>query len=659
VTVNSDITEDAPVDLTLTIEPTTFTITDTGYDLTIDSVPFIMNVNNQNPYRRETAQYRKDQFDNSAEPGEQSLTGWWLRSQTSWHNGAGINYYEPGTDVSHITHKFADSRGVDVWKLGEVSLLDDVFHSYTGANGIVAVAGNDGTNDVLVSGDNAGVLKKITLNGDSAATTSDFTLFATGVTHNSTYGFKSVTTDGSVYYAVCSTSIHKGSSTVSDTVIYHLGSSPITTKATIRYVKNYLMLGLGRTLYQLNPIKSALSQHTSNSDLPSTNILTHISNGWQWVDIVGGNRFIYAAGYNNSKSEIWAVPFDEDSVNLDLASSFVVTELPFGERVNAMYFYLGYLAVGTNKGIRIARVQSDGSIVLGPILVESKYDITGFVANDKYIWAATAVEGEDGNDNACLIRIDLSSEFEDGTFAYAYDLQYESDKDSYCTDVHYADDRLHMIVNEPEEEPAGEIQTQKLSQKRASGWLQTGKIRYGTIEPKYFRYINATVDTGTGDTVHIDIIDQNGNTLSLTDLTVGLSNQDILLENLYTKQEHIAFKFTLNNVESDTQYPYLYAYQVKSTPATRRQRLYQYPLSCYDIEMDRFGSVFGYKGRAIEVIQRLEAIEQTGRFVTVTDYRTNEIYQGVIEEVRFTNESSPDKNENGFGGMLLVTVRKM
>jgi hypothetical protein len=75
--------------------------------------------------------------------------------------------------------------------------------------------------------------------------------------------------------------------------------------------------------------------------------------------------------------------------------------------------------------------------------------------------------------------------------------------------------------------------------------------------------------------------------------------------------------------------------------------------------MDRFSAVFGYKGRAMEFIQRLESIEETGKFVTVTDYRTGEQFQGVIEEVRFTNESSPDKDNNGFGGLLLVLVRKL
>jgi hypothetical protein len=75
--------------------------------------------------------------------------------------------------------------------------------------------------------------------------------------------------------------------------------------------------------------------------------------------------------------------------------------------------------------------------------------------------------------------------------------------------------------------------------------------------------------------------------------------------------------------------------------------------------MDRFNSVYGYLGRAIEIINRLESIEESGKFVTVTDYRTGESYEGMIEEVKFSNESSSDKNNNGFGGLLTVTVRKM
>ena len=146
---------------------------------------------------------------------------------------------------------------------------------------------------------------------------------------------------------------------------------------------------------------------------------------------------------------------------------------------------------------------------------------------------------------------------------------------------------------------------------------------------------------------------------TIQELSGGFSNKDIYLSGIQSKQELISLKFTLNNATTDASMPVLTAYQLKAVPAIRRQRLYQFPLSCYDIEMDKFNSQFGYDGRAIETINRIEAMEETGRFVTVVDYRTNESFQGIIEEVRFTNESSPDKNNNGFGGLLLVTVRKL
>ena len=660
-----DISEDIPYDLALPSTTTEFELTNTAYDVVIDNLPFIVKVNNQDPYRRETAPYKKDQFDNSTEPGEQSLTGWWLRSQTSWHNGSGIKFYEPGTDYQHVSHRFADSRGIDVWTIGQATLLNDVFHSYTGDNGIVSTAIGTGANDYIVTGDSRGYLKRITLNGDSAGTVDPITLdsghlsAATGTVNP----FKSITTDGTRYFAVCDKAIHSGSVTnltTSDITMYrHTGPGV----HVIKFTKGYLMFGEARKLTYLPITTVDINHNTGGSSIP-TGGKTHENPDFSWNVIEGGDKVIYASGYAGNDSEIWAVPFDPTTLFPDPASAIQVAQLPYGEIVKSMYYYLGYLAIGTNKGVRIAQTSpTDGSIVLGPLLVETKdhstgnhYDVTGFVANDKYIWASTSVK-EGAVANACLIRIDLSTQFDDGTFAYAYDLQYLSDENSYGRNVHYANNRLHIVLDEGS--TAGEIQTEKLSVKRSTGWLQTGKIRYGTVEPKFFRYINLQCTTGQGDTITVETIDRNDQVSNLVDVSEGLSNKDILISTPSTKQEHMAFKFTFNNVTDDQDLPVLEAYQIKSTPATRRQRLYQYPLSCYDNEMDRFSSVFGYTGRAMEYIQRLEIIEETGKFVDVVDYRTGEEYQGVIEAVRFTNESSPDKDQSGFGGLLLVTVRKL
>lgn len=671
MTVPHDISEDIPYDLSSQDVVTTFTLTDTAYDVVINNLPFIANVSNQNPYRRETAQYRKDQFDNSIEPGEQSLSGWWLRSQTSWHNGAGITFYDPGSDYQFVNNRFHDSRGVDVWTIGQATLLPEVFHAYTDNAGINAATGRNGTTDVLVSGDGSGYLKRVALNGDSAATTGDFVYTATSYPrgHNGTvYSFLSVTTNGSDYYAACKRAIHTGSiSTLdSDNVAFNFSTTD-RTDVFIKYVKGYVLFGLGRGIYNMNIVPSGGSRtvsshnHSGGTDsLPTgDDVKLHPNQSWVWNDATGLPESILISGNGGNNGEIWQIKFNDSTTNLAMADAVMVLSLPDGETINAIHYYLGYLAIGTSEGIRICPIGSNGLPVLGPLLVESSYPVKGFTERGTYLYAATKLD--DGNyTNGALIRIDLSAQFDDGTFAYANDLEYRSSLDednSECTEVHVLDGRLVMVIEE--DAPAGELQVEHSTDKRNTGWLQTGKIRYSTVEPKFFRYINLQCTTGAGDNITINVIKKDDTSVEQAVVTEGLSNLDILLSTVETKQEYIAFKFTFNNVTDDQELPVLEAYQIKAVPGTRRQRLIQYPLSCYDYEMDRFNVAFGYEGRAIEYVQLLEALEETGQFVTITDYRVGDEYQGIIEEVRFTNETSPDKDNSGFGGLLLVTVRKL
>jgi hypothetical protein len=735
-----DITEDVPIDLAVPSTESTFELTDTAYDIVIDDLPFIVKVSNQDPYRRETAPYKKEQFDNSTEPGEQSLTGWWLRSQTSWHNGAGISFYEPGTDYQYVSHRFNDSRGIDVWTIGEATLLPEVIDVYTGDNLINAAVGSDGTADVLVSGDSVGALKKITFSGDSAATATAYTIS----THTA-YPFSSVTTDGTNYYATCPRAIHTGPiGSDSDALAFKFSNSDITN-TFIKYVKGYVLLGLRQSIYNISIVPSGASRTTSShghssgvDTLPST-LKTHINPNWIWNDATAGPNAIYMSGNAGNNGEIWQVLFDEATNSIDMPGATMVVSLPDGETVNAIHYYLGVLAVGTSRGLRICPINGNGQVAIGPLLYENGYyPVSGFTEEGNYIYAATKADNEDAsNTHACLIRVDLSAQFDDGTYAFAHDLEYRSSvneayvisnkaltsnvatlttnvphdfnvgntvtvsgvdatfngtytvtavtsttfsyaktatnvtsvasggsvsetaSDSEATEVYSVNNRIVMVVEEDEGTNTGELHIESATLKRDTGWLKTGKIRYGTIEPKFFRYINVQCTTGQGDTIVVATIDKNGLENSIVTLSEGLSNQDVLIVTPSTKQEYMAFKFTFNNVTDDQDLPVMEAYQIKSTPATRRQRMYQYPLSCYDNEMDKFSAVFGYTGRAMEYIQRIEAIEETGKFVNVTDYRTGEQYQGVIEEVRFTNESSPDKNNNGFGGLLLVTVRKL
>jgi len=96
----SDITDPIPYPLSNPAGGQNYASIGIAYDVAIAAQPFFLNNTDETPYRRVTAQYRKNQVDMSREPGEQTLTGWWLRSQSTFHYGQGIKFFEPAQDES-------------------------------------------------------------------------------------------------------------------------------------------------------------------------------------------------------------------------------------------------------------------------------------------------------------------------------------------------------------------------------------------------------------------------------------------------------------------------------------------------------------------------------------------------------------------------------
>jgi hypothetical protein len=160
-----DITEGIPYVLSNPAGATTFSATGVNYDIAIAGLPFFIGVTDDSPYRRVTAQYRKQQYDQTREAGEQSLTGWWFRSQSTFHLGAGIKYFEPAQDES-LRFQYTESKGLEVFTKGQATLLNETVRVLATANSTVIIGANDGTNDCLVTTDGI-ELKKITMSTDT------------------------------------------------------------------------------------------------------------------------------------------------------------------------------------------------------------------------------------------------------------------------------------------------------------------------------------------------------------------------------------------------------------------------------------------------------------------------------------------------------------
>jgi hypothetical protein len=613
--------------------------TDIAYDVAIGGMPFIYAINDVNPYIRQTAPYRKEQFDNQTEPGEQSLTGFLLRSQSSFHEGAGITFYDPALIPGEGTSRFAESKGVDVWTEGQVTLLNDTLEVYSTSNTPAIIGTNDDTDDCIVFSDGID-LKKITMSGDTA-TTSTYTISPAQTTDT----FVSITTDGTRYFAACSSGIYVGltSGATSDGVINAVGTDDVIVK----FAKQRLMAGVANAIYELNP-NTTPSATLPGAALPTAEF-THPSSTWTWTSICEGPNAIYYAGKNLNNSSIFKIGLTTGTTALGFPVLAVPTEIaqfPVTEIVNAIDIYLGtYMVICTSKGVRVAAVQDDGSIKYGPIIAEG--DFKGVAFRDRFAYVSGLVDGEAG-----LIRIDLSNDLGTLQFPFAFDA-IASGATSTAVGVAFLgnSDRVAFVV-------AGDgIWIEKDGTKVPSGFLQTGFIRYNTLEPKNFKRLIGRGEFTFGS-MSLNTVASDGTVFDVVSYDSSVPPVEVTTSQPAGSQEFIAYKFILTKDGTDgTKGPTFKGYQAKATFATPRQRIIRFPVYCFDVETDRYNVMIGYEGRAIDRINALEAVEENGDIVTWQDLTTGESRQVAIEQITFTRMTPPDRGFTGYGGMLTMTVR--
>ena len=613
--------------------------TDIAYDVALGGMPFIYSISDANPYIRQTAPYRKEQFDNQTEPGEQSLTGFLLRSQSSFHEGAGITFYDPALIPGEGTSRFAESKGVDVWTEGEVTLLNDTLEVYSTSNTPAIIGTNDDTDDCIVFSDGVD-LKKITMSGDTA-TTSTYTVSPAQTTDT----FVSITTDGTRYFAACSSGIYVGltSGATTDGVINAVGTDDVIVK----FVKQRLMAGVSNAIYELNP-NTTPSATLPGAALPTPEF-THPSSTWTWTSICEGPNAIYYAGKNRNNSSIFKIGLTTGTTALGFPVLAVPTEIaqfPVTEIVNAIDIYLGtYMVICTSKGVRVAAVQDDGSIKYGPIIAEG--DFKGVAFRDRFAYVSGLVDGEAG-----LVRIDLSNDLGTLQFPFAFDA-IASGTTSTAVGVAFLGntDRVAFVVE------GDGIWMEKDGTKVPSGFLQTGFIRYNTLEPKNFKRLIGRGEFTFGS-MSLNTVASDGTVFDVVSYDSSVPAVEVTTSQPAGAQEFIAYKFILTKDGTDgTKGPTFKGYQAKATFATPRQRIIRFPVYCFDVETDKYNVMIGYEGRALDRINALEIIEENGDIVTWQDLTTGESRQVAIEQITFTRMTPPDRGFTGYGGMLTMTVR--
>jgi hypothetical protein len=726
-----DISEGLPLTLS-NPAGTTYTPSGYAYDVAIAGLPFFISPLDETPYRRVTAQYRKQQIDQSREPGEQTLTGWWLRSQSSFHYGQGIKFFEPIQDES-LRFQYTESKGINVWEKGQCTLLKGVYtaHTITGGirsngrpwqfarsikwttsgntyNGIlladeydvdkvfpqitVSINNKARTTNVATLTTTAAhglcVGMQIVITGVDATFNGEYTI--TGVPTTTTFTYTTATsgtiastvvspvgtgvaevihfvdynsgTDGPVF-SICDDGVFAywvtnktGTNKLqvnkrpldSSTAAVEMFTSPgiTVTNAVIEYTKERIIMCVNDSIYEFP---------TNQASMP-TAVYVHRDDDHVFTSITSSGSAIYVSGYSGIQSNIYKFTLTTAGAMPTLTSAITAAELPVGEVTYKISYYLGYMLIGTNQGMRVAQLSdTDGSINYGPELFESTQPVYDFAFRDRYVWATTGVEGQAGT-----TRVDLGQELAPLVFPYAWDL-YDPDDTllNYTTTCAFMGETPQLSFVTADTNGDGKIYIEETDELIAEGYLQTGFVRYNTLEKKIFKQLQARIDTANGAT-NLYSITATGNESNIGSFGQGDTVPEVNISYPTGSQEYLGFKFNILRSSTDpTKGPLFTGYQIKALPAIPRQRLIQYPVMCYDHEMDKFNNEVGYEGSAYDRMSTLESVENIGDTIKIEDFRTGESYIGLIEEMDFINRTPPSQRFNGYGGVLLVTIRSV
>lgn len=646
-----DISERVYIDLSGRIstyyDPTTY-----KYDVAVAGMPFIYAITDNTPYRRQTAEFRTQRVDQLRDPGEQSLSGsgYWIRSQSSFHLGEGSPYQEPITgSLDEARFRFASSVGINPWTPGEISLL----HRTTLQE---AVVGDSRVFNTVIAGVEYLILVKYSSTeairvlrirvSDGAETT---IVDNTALTEN----IIAVGMGGNDLMMVTPTKVWRYSFDQNSPALhqdYAINAANAQT-ATIAYVKNRFILGYhdvnqSTFVYELNRNTGSV---INLSTLTPVNGSTTLPLGYTFRAVTEAGAAIYIGGFSGEQGNVYKITVADDGTLNTMTS---VITLPGGEQITGLFGYLGtYVILGTSQGLRVAIANDTGDLSYGPLVFTTPLGVFKMSAYSKYIYAGVN-SGVGGNSG--IYRVDLSQPLTGGGYAYATDVYGDSVTGKVEGVANLSDGRVAFCVN------GDGLFIEHATELLELGELTTGIIRYETLENKAWKRLKIrTEGTINGD---IDIFRvENGVAQSFRTVQQGSSTDyDYDLSSVFgdvNVEAQFKFRLTRNDTTATTG-AVMYGYSVKALPTPTRARLIQFPLFCFDSERDRLKNIMGFQGYALGRLQALEQMEAQGETVIIQDFTANgEPIEAVIEQVTFTRTTPPNGNFTGWGGIIQITAR--
>lgn len=495
----------------------------------------------------------RDSQDTSTAPGEAAINpgGLWRRGQDSWHFGAG----QPYADVAGaMDYQFYKSKGINPWVKGQVSLLNDTVlrteSTFTSTNLFSCVVESGGTEYLYVADGNV-----VRFSSNPYASSPTWTAVTTNTSGGAVpnVAITGLETNGTnVYIAWTGHDIwYTTPGSTSATFFYPTGGSGTgKTYNAFGYAKGRGFAAVDQNLYQIGLQSGSHIVFFTNPDTT-----------FRWVGAAAGQNAVYAAGYSGDKSLIYKITIKTDGT-LDVP--VVALELPVGEIVSAIHGYLGFIAIGTNKGVRFCSTDANSNLLAGSI-IPTTGAVNDFTSSDRFIWFAYSnYDGVSGG----LGRLDLSVFTATNTPAFATDLMYDSTA-AVKSVASIGGKRAFAISG------VGVV-VENASQLVASGTIEGGTWRWGIPDRKFVAKVDARSEPLKGSiTAYLSTDNAGYDSLGTWD---SANQTEYTFEGSDTKTIEAAIKFTLTRGATVTEGPVFTRWMARAYAAPFRSQVFVVPV---------------------------------------------------------------------------------
>ena len=580
------------------------------YPVAINGRPYMLDVKSGDFTRQFDARTRNS-VDQSQEPGEGAINaqGFWRRSQSSWNYGTGQKYAD--TNDAEAS-RFYDSKGVDVWTRGELSLLNDVKQiKATSSSSIKAVV--------------AGTRLYQTI-GAAAQYTTNMTSW-NDCTGEPGGDISAMCSDGyNTYFAFVGSGVHITNNSTAAITGYISGTDTYTLLA---HVKGRLFAT------KENAIWSWLTGGGAG-----TNLFAQNNTDFEWVGVCGGQNYIYFGGHSGNQSLIYKSIIKTDATALDAPS--VAAELPRGEIITGMATYLDYVLIGTTKGFRVATADTNGNLLVG-VLNETKHSVGSFVPIGRFVYFNLT---NFDSTSTGLGRIDLSTFISTNQPAWASDLMVTGQGTT-----NNANEFLGTVVFSA---TGYGLYSTDLTKVVPTGYLRSGIFRWGVPDAKFIPKWDIRTKPLVG-TVAISVSNDTSDFETIGTASVA-GEKSFTFDGVETKMFEAEAQLVLTRSDTDTsQGPTVTRWMSKAYAAPLRSKIFQVPLLLHHKLNIRGQEVFcDVDGE----IAYLEDLVENPRIVT---YQENfQQWSVIVEDIMWKpNDSSFSHNRWDWNGTLTVIMRSV